>query len=257
MSTDAEPRSGNGHAAGRSRPPRSEGQWAFGQTEPLNANEAWKATEGGLAVRERVEQVYARQGFASVDPVDLHGRLRWWGLYTQRKPGIDGGRTATLAPEQLGDEFFMLRVRIDGGAVDLAQLRVLAEISTEYARGTADITDRQNLQYHWIRIEDAPAIWAKLEAAGLRTIEACGDTPRVILGSPVAGVAADEIIDGTPAILEIQRRYVGDPSLAILPRKFKSVISWLPDGPYQANDISFVGVDGTSISVSVRCFSAC
>ena len=245
MSTDAEPRSGNGHAAGRSRPPRSEGQWAFGQTEPLNANEAWKATEGGLAVRERVEQVYARQGFASVDPVDLHGRLRWWGLYTQRKPGIDGGRTATLAPEQLGDEFFMLRVRIDGGAVDLAQLRVLAEISTEYARGTADITDRQNLQYHWIRIEDAPAIWAKLEAAGLRTIEACGDTPRVILGSPVAGVAADEIIDGTPAILEIQRRYVGDPSLANLPRKFKTAISGSPhqDIAHEIHDIAFVGID--------------
>lgn len=245
MSTDTEQTPTAGRPGGRSRPARAEGQWALGQTDPLNPNEAWKATEGGLAVRTRVEQTYAREGFASIDPVDLRGRLRWWGLYTQRKPGIDGGRTATLAPEELDDEYFMLRVRIDGGAVSLAQLRVLAEISTEYARGTADITDRQNIQYHWIRIEDVPAIWAKLEAVGLRTTEACGDTPRVILGSPVAGVAADEIIDGTPAVLEIQRRYVGDPSLANLPRKFKTAVSGSPhqDVAHEIHDIAFVGID--------------
>ena len=129
--------------------------------------------------------------------------MRWWGLYTQRKPGIDGGRTAILEPEELDDEYFMLRVRIDGGQLDLAQLRAIAEISQEYARDTADITDRQNIQLHWIRIEDVPAIWQRLEAVGLSTTEACGDTPRVILGCPVAGIAADEIIDGTPAIDEI------------------------------------------------------
>jgi len=224
---------------------RPEGQWALGQREPLNANEVWKKEEGGLAVRARVEQTYAREGFASIDPVDLRGRLRWWGLYTQRRPGIDGGRTATLEPEALEDEYFMLRVRIDGGAVSLAQLRVLAEISTTYARGTADLTDRQNVQFHWIRIEDVPAIWTALEAAGLQTTEACGDTPRVILGSPVAGVAADEIIDGTPAVQEIQRRYVGDPSLANLPRKFKTAISGSPhqDVAHEIHDIAFVGID--------------
>lgn len=245
MSTETEHTPRDGRAAGRSRPSRPEGQWALGDREPLNANELWKAAEGGLEVRARVEQTYAREGFASIDPTDLRGRLRWWGLYTQRRPGIDGGRTAALAPEELDDEYFMLRVRIDGGAVDLEQLRVLAEISTEYARGTADITDRQNIQYHWIRIEDAPAIWAKLEAVGMMTTEACGDTPRVILGSPVAGVAADEIIDGTPAILEIQRRYVGDPSLANLPRKFKTAISGSPhqDVAHEIHDIAFVGID--------------
>jgi len=231
--------------AGRTPKERPEGQWALGQTEPLNANEAWKRDEGGLAVRARVEEIYSREGFASIDPVDLRGRLRWWGLYTQRRPGIDGGRTGSLAPEELDDEYFMLRVRIDGGAVSLAQLKVLAEISTTYARGTADITDRQNIQYHWIRVEDVPAIWALLEAADLRTIEACGDTPRVILGSPVAGVADDEIIDGTPAIHEIQRRYLGDPTLANLPRKFKTAISGSPhqDVAHEIHDIAFVGID--------------
>ena len=72
-------------------PAKSQGQWALGQLEPLNANERFKQKEDPLLVRERVEQIYAHQGFASIDPDDLHGRLRWWGLYTQRKPGIDGG----------------------------------------------------------------------------------------------------------------------------------------------------------------------
>jgi sulfite reductase (ferredoxin) len=238
VSTDTE-------TGGRSKAPRPEGQWALGQREPLNANEKFKADDNGLNVRERIEKVYAEQGFGSIAPDDLRGRMRWWGLYTQRRPGIDGGRTATLEPHELDDEFFMLRVRIDGGAVSLEQLRVLAEISTDYARGTADITDRQNVQYHWIRIEDVPAIWSKLEAAGLQTTEACGDTPRVILGSPVAGIAADDIIDGTPAILEIQRRYIGDPSLANLPRKFKTAISGSPhqDVAHEIHDIAFVGID--------------
>ena len=245
MSTGTEPSPAPSARPGRNRPARPEGQWALGQTAPLNPNEAWKQTEGGLDVRARVEEVYSRSGFGSIDPTDLRGRLRWWGLYTQRRPGIDGGRTASLEPHELDDEYFMLRVRIDGGAVTLAQLKVLAEISTEYARGTADITDRQNIQYHWIRIEDVPAVWAKLEDAGLRTTEACGDTPRVILGSPVAGIAMDEIVDGTPAINEIQRRYVGDPSLANLPRKFKTAISGSPhqDVVHEIHDIAFVGID--------------
>jgi sulfite reductase (ferredoxin) len=170
--------------------------------------------------------------------------MRWWGLYTQRKPGIDGGKTAILEPEELDDEYFMLRVRIDGGRLTTEQLRVIGEISQEFARGTADITDRQNVQYHWIRIEDVPEIWNRLEAVGLSTTEACGDTPRVILGSPVAGIAEDEIIDGTPAIDEIQRRIVGNKDFSNLPRKFKSAISGSPllDVAHEINDIAFVGV---------------
>ncbi|MFN8075907.1 MAG: nitrite/sulfite reductase [Kineosporiaceae bacterium] len=231
-------------AARAGRPKRPEGQWALGEREPLNGNEEWKQREGGLAVRERIETTYSKDGFASIPGEDLRGRMRWWGLYTQRRPGIDGGRTATLEPEELDDEYFMLRVRIDGGAVDLAQLKVLAEIATTYARGTADISDRQNIQYHWIRIEDMPAIWAKLESVGMITTEACGDTPRTMLGSPVAGIAADEIVDGTPALDEIKSRWVGDPELANLPRKFKTAVTGSPhqDVVHEINDISFIGV---------------
>ena len=76
------------------------------------------------------------------------------------------------------------------------------------ARDTADVTDRQNVQLHWIRIEDVPEIWRRLEAVGLDTLEACGDCTRTTLGSPVAGVHPDEVIDATPAIRSLLRRVV-------------------------------------------------
>ena len=243
MAASAAPSSSAGTPGRAARKPRGEGQWALGHREPLNPNERTKKDDNGLNVRARVENIYAHRGFASIDPADLRGRLRWWGLYTQRKPGIDGGRTAVLEPHELDDEYFMLRIRVDGGQLDLAQLRAIADVSTKYGRDTADITDRQNIQLHWVRIEDVPAIWREVEAVGLSTTEACGDTPRVVLGSPVAGISEDEVLDGTPAITEIVEKYIGDPSLSNLPRKFKSVISWLPDVPYEANDISFIGVE--------------
>ncbi len=229
--------------SGRTRPRRGEGQWALGYREPLNSNEQLKKDDDALNVRARIENVYARRGFASIDPSDLRGRMRWWGLYTQRRPGLDGGKTAALEPHELDDEYFMLRVRVDGGQLTTEQLRVIAEISTTYARDTADITDRQNVQFHWIRIEDVPAVWQRLEAVGLDTQEACGDSPRVVLGSPVAGIAADEVVDGSPAIEEIKRRYVGDPAYSNLPRKFKTSISGHPsqDVAPEINDVSFVG----------------
>src|SRR5512144_2388247 len=203
---------------------KGQGQWALGHREPLTPNERVKKDDDGLNVRARIEDIYAHLGFASIDPADLRGRFRWWGLYTQRRPGVDGGKTAILEPHELDDEFFMLRVRVDGGQLSTDQLRAIAEGAQEYARDTADITDRQNIQLHWVRIEDVPEIWRRLEAVDLSTTEACGDTARVILGSPVAGIAEDEIIDGTPAVEEIHRRVVGNPAYSNLPRKFKSAV---------------------------------
>jgi sulfite reductase (ferredoxin) len=224
--------------------PRGEGQWALGYREPLNKNEENKKNDDGLNVRQRIIDIYSKAGFDSIDPADLRGRFRWFGLYTQRRPGIDGGKTAILEPEELDDSYFMLRVRIDGGRLTTEQLRVIGEISQEFARGTADITDRQNIQLHWIRIEDVPEIWNRLEAVGLSTTEACGDTPRAFLGSPVAGIAEDEIIDGTPALEEAHRRIVGNPAYSNLPRKFKTAISGSPllDVAHEINDVAFVGV---------------
>ncbi len=227
------------------RRPRGEGQWALGYREPLNANEQSKKDDNPLNVRARIENVYAQGGFASIDPGDLRGRFRWYGLYTQRRPGVDGGKTATLQPHELDDEYFMLRIRIDGGALTTEQLRVIGQISVDFARDTADVTDRQNIQLHWIRIEDVPEIWRRLESVGLDTTEACGDCPRVILGSPVAGIAADEIIDPTPAIAAIRELYIGDPAFSNLPRKFKTAITGHPsqDVVPEVNDVAFVGVE--------------
>jgi len=242
MSTTAEPaRRTMRPDAGR---PRGEGQWALGFREPLNPNERTKFDDDGLNVRARIENIYSKAGFASIDPSDLNGRFRWWGLYTQRAPGIEGGRTALLEPHELSDEYFMLRVRSDGGRLNLRQLRTIAQIASEFGRDVADITDRQNIQLHWIEIENVPEIWQRLEDVGLTTAEACGDTPRVILGSPVAGVAADEIIDGTPAIEEIVKTFIGDPSLSNLPRKFKTAISGSPhqDVAHEVHDVAFIGV---------------
>jgi sulfite reductase (ferredoxin) len=229
--------------AARGDRPRGEGQWALGHREPLNPNEVFKKEDNPLNVRDRIEKVYALQGFDSIDVDDLRGRFRWMGLYTQRKPGLDGTQTSALTDAELEDQFFMMRIRSDGAILGTPQLRALGEVSTTYARDTADITDRQNIQLHWIRIEDVPAIWERLERVGLSTTEACGDSPRPFLGSPVAGIAADEIIDGSPALAEIKRRYIGNPDYSNLPRKFKTSVSGHPslDGAPEVNDVSFVG----------------
>ncbi|MFZ1177646.1 MAG: nitrite/sulfite reductase, partial [Mycobacterium sp.] len=140
-------------------------------------------------------------------------------------------------------KYFMLRVRCDGGALSAAALRTLGQISAEFARGTADISDRQNLQYHWIEVENVPEIWRRLDEVGLQTAEACGDCPRVILGSPLAGESLDEVLDPTWAIEEIVRRYIGKPDFADLPRKYKTAISGLQDVVHEINDVAFIGVN--------------
>jgi sulfite reductase (ferredoxin) len=223
---------------------RGEGQWALGYREPLNKNEENKKNDDGLNVRQRIIDIYAKRGFDSIDPADLRGRFRWYGLYTQRRPGIDGGKTAILEPEDLDDRYFMLRIRIDGGQLSAEQLRVVAGVSRNYARGTADVTDRQNIQLHWIEIESVPAIWEALEAVGLDTTEACGDTPRVIMGCPLAGLDAEEVIDATPEIEAIHREFIGNPLLSNLPRKFKTSVSGCPGQctHHEINDVAFAAV---------------
>ncbi|GAB3802803.1 sulfite reductase SirA [Humibacter antri] len=233
--------------ARRVRPPRAgtpNGQWKVDGPEPLNPTEVLKGADDGLNVRERIETVYAKNGFDSIESTDLHGRFRWWGLYTQRRQGIDGGKTATLEPEELEDRYFMMRIRTDGGVLTTRQVRTIGELSRDFARNTADISDRQNVQLHWVEIENVPEIWRRLEEVGMRTTEACGDVPRTMLGSPVAGIAADELIDPTDALRQLSERYIGDPRYSNLPRKYKTAITGHPslDVAHEINDISFVGV---------------
>ncbi|GAA1079155.1 nitrite/sulfite reductase [Tsukamurella spumae] len=229
----------------RTRPVKrtSEGQWKLGYRTPLNANEQSKRDDNPLNVRARIENIYSKQGFDSIDKADLRGRMRWWGLYTQREQGYDGTFTGDENIDMLEARYFMMRVRCDGGKLDAAQVRTLGEISTEFGRDTADLSDRQNVQFHWIEIENVPEIWKRLEAVGLKTTEACGDCPRVVLGSPLAGESFGEVLDPTPAIDEIVRRYIGDPKYSNLPRKFKTAISGQQDVVHEINDVAFIGVE--------------
>src|SRR3954467_4707433 len=155
------------------RPKRGEGQWAFGYSEPLNKNEQSKKDDSPLNVRDRILYTYSKRGFASIDPADLRGRFRWMGLYTQRAPGFDGGKTAMLEEEELDDEYFMMRVRSDGKLLSHRAVRALGSIGVDFARDTADVTDRANLQFQWIRREDFPEIWRRLDEGGPSSLEAC------------------------------------------------------------------------------------
>ncbi len=222
---------------------KAEGQWALGYREPLNPNEQAKKDDNPLNVRARIENIYSKNGFDSIDKGDLRGRMRWWGLYTQREQGYDGTWTGDENIDLLEAKYFMMRIRCDAGALNVEQLRTLGQISTEFGRDTADLSDRENVQYHWIEVENVPEIWKRIEGVGLKTTEACGDCPRVVLGSPLAGESFDEILDPTPAIDEIVRRYIGKKEYSNLPRKFKTAISGQQDVVHEINDVAFIGVN--------------
>ena len=238
------------------RPKKPEGQWKIDGQDPLNNDEVIKQEDGGLSARQRVIDIYSKQGFSSIPADDLAPRFKWLGLYTQRKQNLGGELTSQLDNSELQDEYFMMRIRFDGGRVTPRQLRAVGEISRDFARSTADFTDRQNIQLHWIRIEDVPEIWDRLESVGLSTLMGCGDVPRVILGSPVAGVAADEIIDATPAIEEIVDDYLLREEFQNLPRKFKTAISGnaRQDVTHEIQDVAFIGTNHPDHGPGFDCF---
>ena len=137
----------------RNRPARTkkpDGQWALDGTDPLNDDERIKQEDPGLSCKQRIIELYSQQGFDSISVEDLAPRFKWVGLYSQRKQNLGGEFTSTMTNTELQDKYFMLRVRFDGGVVSTEQLRTVGEISQQYALGTADFMDRQNVQLHWI-----------------------------------------------------------------------------------------------------------
>lgn len=182
---------------------RDEGQWAPGNQLPLNDTEQMKQDDAPLNVRARIENIYAKQAFDSIDKSDL-------------RQGYDGSWAGEEHAETIEGKHFIVRVRSDGKAMSAAAMRT---------RQTADIGDRGNLQFHWIAIEHVPEIWRRLAGVGPQTTEACGDCPRGIHGSPLAGESLDEILDASPAIEEILRRFMNSPEYADLPGKYKTAIS--------------------------------
>ncbi|PLA27430.1 nitrite/sulfite reductase [Corynebacterium coyleae] len=236
------------------RAKKPQGQWLIDGTAPLNHDEEIKQASPVLDVKQRVIDTYSKGGFDSIDREDLYPRFKWLGLYTQRKQNL-GGEFTGEDNKVLEDKYFMMRIRFDGGICSTEQARAVGELSRDYARSTVDLTDRQNIQFHWVRIEDVPAIWEKLEANGLNTWDACGDVPRVILGSPVAGIAKDEIIDATPAIRQIQEIVTAE-EFQNLPRKFKSAISGnaRQDVVHEINDLAFIGVEHPELGPGFECY---
>ncbi len=154
-------------------------------------------------------------------------RLKWWGLYHD-KPKVGT---------------FMLRIKLPGGLLTPAQLRAIGEISTRFGRGDGELTTRQNVQLHWIELGALPEVFEFLDAAGLTTAGACGDTVRNITGCPVAGVAHDELFDATPLVEEAAEFFYGHPDYSDLPRKHKITISACADrcNAPEINCISLVG----------------
>src|SRR5699024_8630328 len=169
--------------ARRPKAKKPQGQWLIDGREPLNDDERIKQEDAGIAVQQRVRDIYAKQGFDSIPAEDLAPRFKWIGLYTQRKQNLGGEHTGVKTNAELQDKYFMLRIRLDGGQTTTAGLRAIGEISRDFARDTADFSDRQNVQLHWIRIEDMPEIWDRLAAVGLDTHFGCGDRKSTRLNS--------------------------------------------------------------------------
>ncbi|MGA7629468.1 MAG: nitrite/sulfite reductase [Terriglobales bacterium] len=172
---------------------------------------------------------FSREGFGSIPPEWLGTYFRWWGVYTQ---GDGAGVTGGQGGEGRALQCFMVRIRIPNGLLRSDQLRAIAELTRRYAHGIADITVRQNIQLHWVTIEQLPDVLEALARVGLNTMSACGDVTRNVTGCPVAGVDADEICDASPLALEAARLLSGNSDFYNLPRKFKISIAgcrvWCP-----------------------------
>lgn len=169
---------------------------------------------------------YARLGYEAIPEEWTKTYLRWWGVYTQ---GDGAGALGGSGGEGKSTPYFMVRVRLANGIITSPQLRTLALLSERFARGTADITVRQNFQLHWITAADLPLVLQWLSAAGLTSMGTCGDDTRNITGCPLSGLDANEICDASPLALEATRFLVGNGDYYNLPRKYKISISGCRD----------------------------
>ncbi|HET6814354.1 MAG TPA: ferredoxin--nitrite reductase [Actinomycetota bacterium] len=204
------------------------------QIKELNQVEQWKLERHPLDVRDAVLDRYAQEGPDAIKTVPGEvERLKWVGLYPQRQ----------------GGDAFMLRIKIPGGRLEADQARAIGEIADEFARGPApnpvfgdaylDLTTRQDIQLHWVRIGAVPEIWARLEAVGMTTVQACGDSARNVLCCPVSGLDADEVLDAHPVAQAVSDFFTGNREYANLPRKFKLSVTGCREDCAQAeiNDI--------------------
>jgi sulfite reductase (ferredoxin) len=201
-------------------------------------------------------RTFARQGYGAIPEAWIKTYFRWWGVYTQ---GDGVGAIGGTGGEGTAVPYFMVRIRLVNGAISSHQLRAVAGLSERYARGSADITVRQNIQLHWVTIEDLPNVLETLFDAGLTSMSTCGDVTRNITGCPVAGLEAHELCDASPLISEVTNLLVGNGVFYNLPRKYKISISGCRDWcTYpEINDLAFTPavreVDGKKeVGFSIR-----
>ncbi|HUO49824.1 MAG TPA: hypothetical protein VMU09_13420 [Acidimicrobiales bacterium] len=211
----------------------------------LNPVERLKLDREPLDVADDVIKVYAAGGPKAIAAVPGEvERLKWVGLYPQRQ----------------GGDAFMMRVKVPGGVLTADQAREIGVAADAFAEGPddswvfgnryADITTRQDIQMHWIRIADVPRIWQRFSDVGLTTIQACGDSARNVLCCPVSGVDANEAFDALPVARAISDFFTGNREYANLPRKFKMSVTGCTEDCAQAEiqDIGMWparGADGT------------
>jgi ferredoxin-nitrite reductase len=190
----------------------------------LSPFEKLKLEKDGLDILEKLSE-YKKGGFQSIHPKEFD-LLKWMGVYVQR-PRTEG--------------YFMMRVKIPSGVMNAHQARVIADIAQNYGRGVIDITTRQAIQYHWLRIENLPEVMNTLQQANLETIEACGDCPRTIIGNPLAGIDPNETLDTREIVEQVSIYFQRNKDFSNLPRKFKISISANVDnaGHAQINDLAF------------------
>lgn len=189
--------------------------------------EELKTEVGGLAVWSHIEEA-AKTGFEAVNQ-ELVPLFKWYGIYAQ-KPNSDG--------------YFMMRIKVPGGKLNSVQLFKINELTEKYARGVADITTRQAIQLHWMRIEDMPSVLEELKSVGMDTAGGCGDIMRNVTGCPLAGLTEEEVFDASPELNSIDGFFTRNLDFANLPRKYKMSVTGCSTWCSQPdiNCISLVGV---------------
>jgi ferredoxin-nitrite reductase len=200
----------------------------------LNPVEQLKLSRHPFEVAQAVIDTYSKQGPDAINAVPgEQERLKWVGMYPQRQ----------------GGDAFMMRIKVPGGVMTAAQVREVGVAADAYAEGPddspvfgnryADLTTRQDIQLHWIRIADVPRIWQRFWDVGLTTVQACGDSARNVCSCPVSGIDAKEVVDALPVAQAISAYFTGNREYSNLPRKFKiSVTGCLEDcARVEINDI--------------------
>lgn len=187
------------------RPPPD---WA--QVCRRNHLERLKRDHPPLAVRGELAELASR-GYEAVPEEDMV-RLHWWGI------AHDKPKTGS----------FMVRVKVPGGRLEVEQARGVGRLARIWCDDRVELTTRQGIQLHGLALDDLPGFLAAIEALGLRTVGAEGDTVRNVTGCPVAGLTADEPFDVTPTITAVADFFDGRPEYSNLPRKHKYTISGCP-----------------------------